>query len=143
MEKKIIALQGKSGTGKTTTLKLLIDKIASIYPTKTVHKNNSDIAVIADIDGKTVGITTRGDNEECLAKDFEYMGLCDLYICACRTKGESVDFLESEANGGLLIYHGKWYVSAKIGNLKNISDIRNGVNSQQVDEIYKELLSLL
>lgn len=143
MKKKIITLQGKSGTGKTTTLKLLIDKISKIYPTDFLRNNKIDIAVTVNINGKRVGITTRGDNKYCLEHDFNLMGLCDLYICACRTKGETIDFLSSESNGGLLICHGKWYVSTKATCLKDISKIRNNINLKQTDELYKELQSLL
>lgn len=146
MERTIIALQGKSGTGKTTTLGMLIKKVKKIYNTtikETYRDGQRDLYAIVEINGKKVGITTRGDTEECLEIDFEKMGNCQLYVCACRTKGGTVEFVEKQAKNGLLIYHGKWYYKSNNKSFKGKEHIINEINQSQVDMIYKEILSLL
>lgn len=145
-EKTIIALQGRSGTGKTTTLRMLIEKVKKTYNTtikEICHDAQKDLYAIAEINGKKVGITTRGDTEWCLKIDFEKMGNCQLYVCACRTKGDTVKFIEKQAENGLLVYHGKWYYKSNNKNFKDEEHIINKINQSQVDVIYKEMISLL
>lgn len=123
---RIVALQGRGGTGKTTTLRRLIDII----------KNNdrdilgeiadmiSDVDLEATGDGNDVrcwfsckdvkiGITTRGDAKECLHADFfgksKNFHDRDIVVCAVRTHGGTVSFIEKYGNDGLFI-HGRWYL---------------------------------
>ena len=137
MDKKIIALQGTSSRGKTTTLKLLIAEMSKKHPVDIIDNSTAEQVAIVDIDGKKVGITTRGDSQYCLETDFKRLGDCDLYVCACRSKGETLRFLENESRSGLLLYHGKWYFSVGNGTYTNVSTtMYDSINSAQVNAIY-------
>lgn len=133
---KIIALQGKSNTGKTTTLSALIKKIDKNYNIQLL-KNRTDKIAIVNINGKRLGITTAGDNRKTLDNCFDLMGKCDLYVCACRLKGETVNFLESKAKCQKVIFHGKWYIINDF-----ISD-REKANNAQAKLIYDEIINIL
>lgn len=79
---KIIALQGKSNCGKTTTLKLLIKLFLKnnkfILDSKYVENeiiskcdsNKSDVKCVFIYGEIKIGITTRGDTKEALERDF-------------------------------------------------------------------------
>ena len=154
---KIIALQGKSHTGKSYCLQKLIYKISKRSKFVCVHprditkfneliqngisttKNSSmvDFLVYGKIDDKTIGIITYGDNEKSLAKGFDRLMKynCDLYVCACRTHGETVDFLEKLTANGKLVLHGRWHV--------NEEKYRDITVNNQVEELESEIKEML
>ena len=141
MNKNIITLQGISNTGKTRTLKLLIDKIKANYNAQTIFDGNDRI-IVATINDKKLGITTCGDRRFDLENDFKRMGSCDLYVCASRTKGSTISFLKYETTNGMLITHGKWYFEAQNYNVI-ISSVRNSFNEMQANIIYDEIVDIL
>lgn len=141
MNKRIITLQGKSKTGKTTTIRKLIEKIENQY-TVTELFNGEDRVISADIKGKKLGITSCGDTKSALENDFAMMGDCDLYVCASRTKGDTIDFLNEQTKFGVLITHGKWYFSSTNNSLDD--DIEHVmINEQQVNAIYDQIMELI
>ena len=89
----IIALQGRAKCGKTTTLKLLIEKIIKKYAIpeeKQVWKiKRTDFMVILEIviSGRTlrIGITTYGDPNSKLQEHIQTFlsEKCELIYCAC------------------------------------------------------------
>ena len=143
MNKKIIALQGASNTGKSCTLKLLIDIISNNqHCVSVLFTGKNDMIVVAEINGKKLGITTYGDTREELENDFKKIGICDLYVCASRSKGGTVDFLEKETVNGLLIIHGKWYFESTNYNC-NSTTVLSKINCMQANEIYNEIIDIL
>lgn len=142
MNKNIIALQGISHIGKTTTLKCLIAKIEKTYKIDVLYDGVKDLIVVARINNKKLGITTYGDSRRELVEDFNLMGKCDLYVCACHTKGGTVDFLEQETSNGLLLKHGKWYYKEK-GYKYNFDKTVSKINNMQANLIYEEIIEIL
>ena len=100
----VVTVQGHGDSGKTRALQLLILKIIKeyfpqdvfigekdLYELKSTGKllnskgKPKDITVIVEIGDIKIGITTKGDTEECLRKAFEWFEAkdCDIAVCAC------------------------------------------------------------
>lgn len=105
----IIALCGVSKTGKTTVLNSVISAVRSgNHKEIESKKHGTDEVAVLEINGKTVGITTRGDTEGVLEEDFGDMRECDVYVCACRTQGGTQNFLrdrEKEQQDSVVFFH--------------------------------------
>ena len=95
---EIIALRGPSDAGKTTTLKIVFEKlkVQGFQPMKDFEEDlgNGDFLRVLEKDGRKVGLVTQGDYavKEYSVKNhlrkLESAG-CDTAICACTTDGES------------------------------------------------------
>lgn len=90
---KVIALFGKGGTGKTTTLNLLHNLINPDNPATNLGKDDKYTFTYK---GKTISITTPGDNEKEIINNNTYAKAkkCDIWVTASRTKGQSVNKLK-------------------------------------------------
>lgn len=90
---KVIALVGKGGIGKTTTLNLLNNLINPDNPI-TDGKDHRRTFTYKD---KTISITTPGDNETEVKKNIQYVQdkNCDILVTASRTWGQTVTELEN------------------------------------------------
>lgn len=93
---RTIALKGKGEIGKTTAIKLLVSSFNTFgYKFESLIFKEVELLAKIEINGLLVGITTRGDNVTCLEDDFKDLGECDLYVCACRTRGKTIQFLKN------------------------------------------------
>lgn len=97
--KIVIALYGCSNSGKTTTLKKVIDKLERKYKVNDAREKHSaanDKLVIVDIDRVKVGISTGGDNgaivKNCITNLFQKG--CNIIVTATRSKGATVEVVE-------------------------------------------------
>ena len=90
---KVIALFGKGGTGKTTTLNLLHNLINPDNPATNLRKDDKYTFTYK---GKTISITTPGDNEKEIINNNTYAKgkKCDIWVTASRTKGQSFNKLK-------------------------------------------------
>lgn len=90
---KVIALFGKGGIGKTTTLNLLNNLINPDNPIT----DGKDHRRTFTYKGKTISITTPGDNETEVKKNIQYIQdkNCDILVTASRTWGQTVTELEN------------------------------------------------
>ena len=90
---KVIALFGKGGIGKTTTLNLLNNLINPDPPATNLRKDDKYTFTYK---GKTISITTPGDNAKEINNNNNYAKekKCDIWVTASRTKGQSVKKLE-------------------------------------------------
>lgn len=97
---QILALQGQSNVGKTTTLIKLLAAIQAKYPRATVTQlrpHTKDILVVIDrVTGQKIGIESRGDDGILLMKGLQVLvkEQCDIIFCACRTRGSTVKAIE-------------------------------------------------
>ena len=107
MQNTIIALQGKSYTGKTSTIREFRNILKEAYSVfnEQVFEENKDIKTIIEIthNGEKVkiGIESMGDPYSRLVteklKDF-ISAKCDIIICACRTSGMTVNVINQVAS---------------------------------------------
>lgn len=96
--KKIIALQGKSNSGKTQTLKKLRDKLEeSANHSKCIHDT---LSIHTMSDGTKIGIYLDGDVAEDVKNALAILinEDCDIIFCACRTKGGTVHEVTKHIN---------------------------------------------
>jgi len=103
---EIIALRGPQNSGKTTTLKIVYDKLLEhgFKQPNSVRReiSNGDFLAVLENDGKKIGIVTQGDyaRRECSVKHhlrtLENLG-CDVAICACTT-GYGKDGIQAAIN---------------------------------------------
>ena len=141
---KFLVLWGKEKCGKTTTLNHLAGLLSNNF-TQIIDSKNKTIALpvnvecdnryIVDYKGKKIGITTHGDNETLLNEDITALNGCDLCICAGRTKGETVRFIEKWAKEDEIFWLAKMSFSCEIsGNYtsdKFVIRQREILNKQQ------------
>ena len=117
----IIRLRGAGGSGKTTTLKLLIAELKKLGATEKMKHANSDnrqtkdCIAILEYNGKTIGIVTAGDTIASLNygydEIFKHLQMeCDIYVFACRTKGETNNWFDKKFPASRLITFEKWGV---------------------------------
>jgi len=111
--KKAYALYGKGGSGKTSTLNLLIDLLTIqstgiSFPLHNEEKIKMDNTTIINYRGKIVGIGTRGDNKEEVEKNCRLFkdGNCDIIFTATRTREGSCDAIKEFTT--LNIFSLKW-----------------------------------
>lgn len=106
--KKIIAVKGKSNTGKTTSIKKIHEWIRKNYAVKIIIPNTwtgDDIKTIIEVDGFKLGICSAGDlglSVKSYMDEFD-KNHCDLIICACRTKGQTFKVIQGYWSKGYLI----------------------------------------
>ena len=93
---KCIVVLGKSNTGKTTSLKLLISSLSKKYE-DILHSSYSDIRVTNDviegflINGYKVGIMTEGDMDLCVKYGLTFFKDYDLVIGASHLYGKTIE----------------------------------------------------
>lgn len=144
---RIIALQGKHDTGKTTTLNKLIDLLENhefFCCEKILDEGGGDgeRRCWATSSGVKIGITTRGDAEECLYADFfgkpPNFKDRDIVVCAIRTYGGTETFVRKYGNDGLLI-HGRWYLEGS----QDMDIKRSYTHQAQAEAILEEIMDYI
>lgn len=100
-EKNIIALRCSKDAGKTKTIKLLSKLLQEKYSDNILldyYPNTPyDIKLIIEIGKIKVGIESQGDPNSRLCKSLEefVQKKCDIIVCATRTRGQTVECVES------------------------------------------------
>lgn len=86
-----VALCAAANRGKTTTLKLLIEKLCSDGAVVLEEKGNSDVLFCCKYKGKTIGVATGGDDGSSVETDFCFFNKynCDMVFCATRLRSDS------------------------------------------------------
>ena len=106
--KTIIAIKNSGENGKTETLRELANLLVHVYPDFkpnfpipfNIFKKN-DFRIVIEINGKIIGIESQGDPKTNLQARLETLVVeyrCDLIICTCRSKGETVHSINTVAN---------------------------------------------
>lgn len=148
---RVIALQGKSNTGKTTTLKrmiltiiqnnifdtTLIDNLAKII--KKCLLSTGDVKCMFTYKNIKIGVTTRGDARRFLEYDFnEFFKGCDIVVCAVHTSGETIEYIREKGNDGILI-HTKWFVETNdIKTIEKVNLIQSNFLINEIKRVAKE-----
>lgn len=93
MNPRIIALRGRGGIGKTTTINLLVNEFLLppdwIRESRKHHGNGVDIVdVYVNDNGIRLGVASAGDNFNEVKHALRRLvdARCTVIICACRTK---------------------------------------------------------
>lgn len=148
---KIIALQGRGDTGKTTALKMLIEKMNTIaaldkfgpcadnafraLPFSELLKCNTDMWATFNYKEIKIGITTRGDTKDLIKSDFARPSMrgCEILICAVRSNGATEEYVKSESSEYYIIH--KAYINTNCRVHKNgLIDL---VNTAEADNLIK------
>ncbi|MDR0442086.1 MAG: hypothetical protein LBH44_01605 [Treponema sp.] len=124
----IIALYGRSGCGKTESIKNVFDLLKSKYPSanvKVIFTGKDIKAIITGINGLTIGIESEGDpgfRLEQSLKDF-VKAKCDIIFCASRTRGTTVDWINSHLGKYAVDWTKQKYLSSKQAQINNYQGI--------------------
>ncbi|SFW78457.1 hypothetical protein [Chitinophaga sancti] len=99
MQKTLIAINGTASTGKSSSIKAIVNNIHTYFPQATIEFiiSDGDINVLVKIGEVIIGIESQGDPNSRLQKslaDFAELN-CDIIICASRTSGMTVDWIDS------------------------------------------------
>ncbi len=96
---KVICFKGKSNTGKTTVIKKILNKFFNIH----ICPNKKDFAIVFPYRNKVIGICSYGDALRVVKNKIIFFKSkrCEVIICACRTRGEVKDYIESQPNWGI------------------------------------------
>ncbi|HEY5125097.1 MAG TPA: hypothetical protein VIK14_15310 [Ignavibacteria bacterium] len=140
MKKTIIALKGKGKSGKSTTLRLLSNKLEIqgfkiIIDKRKINRTDFKYVVFSK-NGIRVGITSYGDLLEIIKNNLKILENlnCKILICACRSRGETLNFP-------------KYFSSYRVEFIeKSITDIvseRNKLNKSDANKIYKRIKEIL
>ncbi len=159
---KIITLQGNERSGKATVLKDLIEDLQrngtllshGMCGTDVQRKRVGDAPLSAQLHsqyhiwaifgygGKKVCITTQGDYKSHIEGVFllDEVQACDIFICAIRSKGDTVEYAQTMANGDdhYTVMHSK-ISGTNTGIINSLIDM---VNSMEVVNI-KRLIDII
>lgn len=156
---KFIVLVGKDKTGKTTTLKSVIDELiasgAKVINNPLLHKFGSyvssisqlpvppqnEITILLEYKKKFIGITTYGDTKGVLCdkiKRFEEIG-CACVIFGSHPGGSSYEYLvELAEKNNFQDFHAVFKIGcARITSHSNLQKLRNDSDKQAKDEIVR------
>lgn len=92
MNRRIIALRGRGGIGKTTTINMLADLLLTLgwrRESRVFHGNGVDITdVYVGADGVRLGVASAGDNFNEVDRSLRILfeANCTVVVCACRTR---------------------------------------------------------
>ncbi len=92
--KTIVALRGKTSTGKTTTIKILHNLLMQnnyVQISTTYNQDGGDFAAIFSKHGRLIGVSSSGDSYDALQDSLNGLAKanCSICICACRTSDMS------------------------------------------------------
>jgi hypothetical protein len=106
--KTIIAIWNASNKGKSQTLKELAGLLISAFPKHVIHFQKpspytgaADFRLIIEVNGKIIAIETKGDPGTGLQDrliDIHTTYNPDIILCSCRTRGETVNAIDSIAS---------------------------------------------
>jgi len=104
-QKTILAVWNAGGKGKTESLRQFANELLIAYPTHSAIlpipanvPSNGDFRLVVEISGIIIGIESQGDPNTNLRNrlvDLVTTFNCDIILCTCRTRGETVAAVEN------------------------------------------------
>lgn len=87
---RILALRGRAGSGKTTTIRLLhrmMERNGFTLIATTYSETGGDFRTVFERDGLRIGVSSRGDTFDDVRNDLNWLmkQRCTILVCACRT----------------------------------------------------------
>ena len=90
MNKLIVVNKGHAGVGKSSSIKLVFEKLKAL-PSSVVNviHDDGDITATIEVNGTLVGIESQGDPNSRMFKTLPELVVrgCEIIVCACRTSG--------------------------------------------------------
>lgn len=143
MNKTIIGIYGRANEGKSSSIKLVCQKLLRDYPNTSVPEEvnySGDIFVIINLGSIRIGIESQGDPKSRMISEDTIRKLaeakCDIIICATRTGGETVKKVDAIADE--FDYHTLWLSSYWSPTLN--SKVLNDQLSNNVIALIKSLI---
>ncbi|MBR3149377.1 MAG: hypothetical protein IKF64_04325 [Eubacterium sp.] len=146
-DKKAIVLRGEIDSGKSATLNNLINKLLPVsrcIAKSHYRKATKDQWVVLEYNSKNIAIITVGDSVKDIKNAFEEMHRessenIDLYICTCRSRDKTREYMESLFNPYDLIWVFKWTVfreaDVEEAIIKLFQDKANEIQAQAILEM--------
>ena len=103
MNKLIIVNKGHAGVGKSSSIKLVFEKLKALHSSVvTVINDDGDITATIDVNGTLVGIESQGDPNSRMFKTLPELVVrgCEIIVCACRTSGATKEIVSSLKKAG-------------------------------------------
>ncbi len=146
-ESKAIVLRGKGSRGKTTTLNILIENLLPLS-SKIIRQSKNDGTddrwIVLEYMGKTIGITTKGDDKKSLEEFFACnKELCDICVCASRTRGSSYRYIIDTFYDSIIMWQEKWGVTEWSGTTLALKDLQDNANKKQAAALIDAIDALL
>ena len=98
MNKLIIVNKGHAGVGKSSSIKLVFEKLKELHSSVVnVIYDDGDITATIDVNGTLVGIESQGDPNSRMFKTLPELVVrgCKIIVCACRTSGATKERVSS------------------------------------------------
>jgi hypothetical protein len=159
-DKKAIVLFGRANTGKTTALKLLIEKLKSsstLIKERSYYNrahNETDKWAIFKHNGLLIAVVTGGDGLADIKKYLDDIDIyieksdkeeligkeIDMFILACRSKGKSIQFIID--NFAYVLWERKWGVEESNKTCRLLEIFQDEANEYQTDAILRTISSI-
>ena len=103
MNKLIVVNKGHAGVGKSSSIKLVFEKLKAL-PSSVVNviHDDGDITATIEVNGTLVGIESQGDPNSRMFKTLPELVVrgCEIIVCACRTSGATKEIVSSLTKEG-------------------------------------------
>lgn len=140
MQKKLIAINGTSSTGKSSSIRAIVNNIQTYFPQAIIEFliPDGDVKVLVKIGEIVVGVESQGDPNSRLQESLIYFAeqKCDIIICASRTAGMTVDWIDnmfSKYNYGII-----WTSNYFSNELS--SEFLNGIFAVSIFQLLEKLI---
>ncbi len=135
---KVICFKGNGNTGKSTIIKKILNEFFNI---SLIPKDKKDFSLYFSYSNKKIGICSYGDNKKAMERWLKPLkeNNCDIIICASRTKGEGIRFIENNFGTSNIVYitcDGNYNDNEKISKFKKIF---NNFLFSRTKEFFKRL----
>ncbi len=148
MEKsKLIVLWGRGSIGKTSTLRKLINTLLDAGAVQLSgspsDEGKGDCWAVLEYKGRRIAVITAGDSANDLEWYFKKVTVvCDVYICASRSRGGTCKYLEERFAGHDIMWQAKWSITQQSNDTKILDMLRSQANQAQAAGLLAAIESL-